>query len=105
MNALRELMTQGRIAWAPQARGWIARPGDIVDALAREGFAEFKVDTARTGRNRAPTGGLWQGLDCRTGAVASAIWVRGEDDERAVVFVDVDGTPVDETADSQRRSA
>ena len=105
MKALRELMTEGRIAWAPDARGWIARPGDIVDALAREGFAEFKTDAARTGRGRTPTGGLWQGLDSRTGAVASAIWVRAEGDDRAVVFVDVDGTPVDQTDDVQGRTA
>ena len=95
MNALRELMSEGRIAWAPQARAWIARPGDIVDALAREGFAEFKADAARSRRDREPAGGIWQGLDARTGAVASAVWIRGED-ERAVVFVDVDGRSIDE---------
>jgi hypothetical protein len=82
MNALRDLMSEGRIAWAPQARAWIARPGDIVDALAREGFAEFKADAARSRRDREPAGGIWQGLDTRTGAVASAVWIRGED-ERA----------------------
>jgi hypothetical protein len=97
MEALNELVREGRIAWASEARGWIARPGDIMDALAREGFAEFKIDAARSRRDREPTGGIWQGLDARTGAVASAIWVRGQDDERAVVFVDVDGTPVNET--------
>jgi hypothetical protein len=96
MEALRALRREGRIAWAPQARGWIARPGDIMDALAREGFAEFKADAARSHRDRTPTGGIWQGLDARTGAVASAIWIRGYDNDRAVVFVDVDGTPVDE---------
>src|SRR5262249_11607019 len=96
MKALRDLMSEGRIAWAPEARGWIAQPGDIVDALAREGFAEFKADAARSGRDRAPAGGLWQGLDARTGAVASAVWVRGDGDGRAVVYVDIDGTPVNE---------
>src|SRR5215831_12660528 len=96
MKALRELVSEGRIAWAPAARGWIAQPGDIVEALAREGFAEFKADAARSRSGGAPTGGIWQGLDTRTGAVASAIWVRGEDGGRAVVFVDVDGTPINE---------
>ena len=96
MKALTELVNEGRIARAPQTRGFIARPGDIVDALGREGFAEFKADAARSRRDRAPTGGIWQGLDVRTGAVASAIWVRGEDGDRAVVFVDVVGRPVDE---------
>jgi hypothetical protein len=97
MKALRDLVIEGRIAWAPEARGWIAQPNDIVDALAREGFAEFKADAARSRRDRAPTGGLWQGLDARTGAVASAVWVRGDDD-RAVVYVDIDGTPINEQA-------
>ena len=97
MKALRELMSEGRMAWAPDAHGWIAQPGDIVDALAREGFAEFKADATRTRSGRTPSGGIWQGLDARTGAVASAIWVRGDDTTApAVVFVDIDGTPVNE---------
>jgi hypothetical protein len=90
MEALNELVREGRIAWAPEAHGWLARPGDITDALAREGFAEFKADAARAG-------GIWQGLDTRTGAVASAIWTRGYRDDRATVFVDVDGHPVNDT--------
>ncbi len=97
METLNELVREGRIAWAPEARGWIARPGDIMDALAREGFAEFKTDAARSHRDRTPTGGIWQGLDARTGAVASAIWVRGDDVDRAVVFVDVDGRTINES--------
>ena len=97
MEALDQLVREGRIAWVPDARAWSARPDDIVDALAREGFAEFKADAARSRRDRTPTGGIWQGLDARTGAVASAIWVRAEDHDRAVVFVDVDGAPVKDT--------
>ena len=97
MDSLRELVREGRIAWAADTRGWIARPGDIVDALAREGFAEFKADAARSRRDRNPAGGMWQGLDARTGAVASAIWIRNGDNDRAVVFVDVDGTAVRDT--------
>ncbi len=91
MESLNELVREGRIAWAPEAQGWIARPGDIMDALAREGFAEFKADAARSRRDRTPAGGIWQGLDARTGAVASAIWVRADEEERAVVFVEIDG--------------
>jgi hypothetical protein len=94
MEALNELVREGRIAWAADARGWIAKPGDIMEALAREGYAEFKTDAARTRRDCTPAGGIWQGLDARTGAVASAIWIRGHDDDSAVVFVDVDGSPV-----------
>ncbi|HYE90483.1 MAG TPA: hypothetical protein VEA38_05655 [Terriglobales bacterium] len=95
MKALEALVNEGRIAWAPYARGWIAKPGDIVDALAREGFAEFKAHAARSRHGREPAGGLWQGLDARTGAVASAIWIREEASDRAVVFVDVDGRSID----------
>ena len=92
MKALRDLVSEGRIAWAPEVRGWIAQPGDIVDALAREGFAEFKADAARSRRGEPASGGFWQGLDARTGAVASAVWIRGDDDgTRAVVYVEVDG--------------
>lgn len=94
MEALDELVREGRIAWAADARGWIAKPHDITAALAREGYAEFKADAARSRRDREPAGGIWQGLDARTGAVASAVWVRGDDDDHAVVFVEVDGTPV-----------
>jgi hypothetical protein len=97
MEALNELVREGRIAWAADARGWIAKPGDILDALAREGFTEFKADAARSRRDREPAGGIWQGLDARTGAVASAIWIRRREEDRAVVFVDVDGRPVNET--------
>jgi hypothetical protein len=97
MEALRELVREGRIAWAAHARAWIARPDDITNALTREGFTEFKADAARTRRDRVPAGGIWQGLDARTGAVASAIWIREYDNDRAVVFVDVDGAPVNET--------
>jgi hypothetical protein len=93
MQALKDLVREGRIAWAADARAWLAKPDDIKAALAREGFAEFKEDAARN-RDRTPTGGIWQGLDTRTGAVASAIWVRADDDDRAVVFVAVDGTPI-----------
>ena len=38
--------------------------------------------------------GIWQGLNLRTGAVASAIWVNRSDPNRAVVFLHIDGEPV-----------
>ena len=96
MKALRELMSEGRIGWAAEGHGFIGQPGDIVDALAREGFAEFKADAARGCRGGPASGGIWQGLDARTGAVASAVWVRRPEqgDGHAVVYVDVDGTPI-----------
>jgi len=39
---------------------------------------------------------VWQGLNSRTGAVASAIWVNRPEAEQALVFIDIDGEPVRE---------
>ena len=86
---LDELRARGRMRWGGEERAWVARPDEIVDALSSQGFQEYKREAARSHRDREPTGGVWQGIDSRTGAVASAIWVhRGED---ALVFIDIDG--------------
>ena len=60
-------------------------------------------------RDREATGGVWQGLNASTGAVASAVWVRPEassdgraahgletaaPDRGALVFIDIDGERV-----------
>ena len=37
---------------------------------------------------------MWQGLNLRTGAGASVIWVNRDDPRRAVVFLHIDGEPV-----------
>ena len=50
---------------------------------------------ARNPVNHAPSGGVWQGLNAQTGAVASAVWVRGN--ERSLVFIEIDGERVDES--------
>jgi hypothetical protein len=92
---LDELRTRGRIAWMAERRGWSAVPDDVVDALRADGFAEVRREVTRRGRTRTPHGGLWQGLDARTGAVASAVWIQGGT-EPAVVFIDIDGTPLEE---------
>jgi hypothetical protein len=88
------LRSEGRIAWAAQERAWVGRPDDIVRALASDGFEEYKHEVVRTRRDREPTAGLWQGLNNRTGAVGSAVWVRQAADDRAIVFVDIDGEPL-----------
>ena len=91
---LNELRACGRMAWVDEERAWAARPAEVVEALAHHGFQEYKRESTKSGRDREPTGGVWQGLDARTGAVASAIWVhRGED---ALVFIDIDGERVTE---------
>jgi hypothetical protein len=71
-NALRE---HTRITWLEQEHGWAATPEDIVTVLSNEGFEECKREQTTSRPNRRPAGGLWQGVNPRTGSVASAIWV------------------------------
>jgi hypothetical protein len=94
INRIDELRRHGRMRWRGDEQGWVGRPEDIVDALARDGFQEYKREEARTGRDREPHGGMWQGINPRTGAVASAIWVTPEKGSEPIVFIDIDGTPL-----------
>ena len=89
-----ELKRDGRLRWVPDERGWLARPDDVVDALANDGFAEYKREVARSGQSAS--GGMWQGINTSTGAVASAIWVRRPPETDALVFIDIDGQPMTE---------
>jgi len=73
--------------------GWIAEPDEVLAALAGEGFEECKREVARDPVNRAPAGGVWQGLNARTGEVASAVWVRSPD--QSLVFIEIGGRPLD----------
>ena len=55
------------------------------------------IGTGRTGFgfNAIPeAGGLWQGLNQRTGVVASAVWINGAGPRHSIVFVDIDGEPL-----------
>lgn len=54
--------------WSDAAHAWLAEPEEVVSALCHEGFEECKREAARIG-------GVRRGLDTRTGAVASAVWV------------------------------
>jgi hypothetical protein len=104
---LDELRARGAMTWVDEERAWMARPDDVVNALSSGGFQEYKSESIRSGRDREPTGGVWQGLNASTGAVASAVWVRRNDDEAAtvtrdaaatgrdaLVFIDIDGERV-----------
>ncbi|OGL14108.1 MAG: hypothetical protein A3K12_13795 [Candidatus Rokubacteria bacterium RIFCSPLOWO2_12_FULL_71_19] len=88
LNTLRE---QGRMIWSGEASGWVAAPEDIVDALSNDGFAECKRAMTTSRRDIRPAGGLWQGLNTRTGSVASAIWVNRPVWPEAIMFLTVDG--------------
>ena len=91
MNAVDGLRGQGRMTWITAERGWVATPHEIVNALSTDGFEECKREMTTSRRDSRPAGGLWQGINTRTGAVASAIWVNRLLSRQAMVFITVDG--------------
>jgi hypothetical protein len=101
MTRFKALHDESRIAWIERERGWAATPDDIVTVLVSEGFSECKRETTTSRRDRQPAGGVWQGVDTRTGSVASAVWVSHAAWPHALVFVEVDGESL--TASSSAR--
>lgn len=88
------LRRDGRMTWMEPERGWMAAPDEIVEALANDGFEECKHEVTTSRRDRRPAGGVWQGLNTRTGSVASAVWVNRAAPSQTVVFITIDGEPV-----------
>ncbi len=91
--ALNGLQRTGRIRWAPVERMWIGDADEITRALSDEGFEQCKREIVRDDRHGDAIGGLWQGLNARTGAVSSAIWIR--QGSAALVVVQIDGRRVE----------
>jgi len=91
MIGLAELRRQGRMTWMEPENGWVAVPEEILTALTKDGFAECKRELTTSRSDSRPAGGVWQGVDARTAAVASAIWVNRPGWEQAIVFIDIDG--------------
>lgn len=91
MAGLNELREQGRMTWIGQEHGWVAVLEEIVDALSKDGFEECKREMTTSRRDRRPAGGVWEGVDARTGSVASAIWVNRPAWDHALVFIAIDG--------------
>lgn len=91
MTAVDDLRGRGKMTWIKAERGWVAAPEEIVSALSSDGFEECKREMTTSRRDSQPAGGLWQGLNTRTGTVASAIWVTGILSPQAMVFITVDG--------------
>ncbi len=90
---LDDLREHGRMQWLNEARGWRAEPDEIVSALAADGYQECKREIARIPKAPA-TGGVWQGIDHRTGAVASTVWTR-EPSGAPLVFITINGHPIE----------
>jgi hypothetical protein len=93
IDRLDQLRAKGRMHWLDDVQAWRAEPDEVVRALAAQGFEECKCETARTPRGGAITGGVWQGLDPRTGVVASTIWFHTSIDA-STVFITIDGHPL-----------
>jgi hypothetical protein len=91
MNGLEELREQGRMTWLEQERGWIGAPEEIVKALSTDGYDECKREMTTSRRDNRPAGGVWQGLNPRTGSVASAIWINRPTWPQAIMFIAIDG--------------
>lgn len=91
MNALNELREQGSMTWIEQEHGWVAAPEEIVNALSKDGFEECKHEMTTSRHDLRPAGGVWQGINTRTGSVALAIWVNRPAWDQAIVFIAIDG--------------
>jgi hypothetical protein len=89
MTGLDELREQGRMTWIEQEHGWVAAPEEIVKALSKDGFEECTRETTTSRRDRGPAGGAWQGVEARTGSVASAMWVTPPAWHQAIVAAGV----------------
>lgn len=90
MRGFKALRDHAHITWTERERGWVAAPEDIVNVLSQEGFEECKRETTTSRRDSHPAGGVWQGVDPRTGSVASAVWVNHAAGP-PLVFIEVDG--------------
>jgi len=90
---LNELRDGGRMHWLDHAQAWRAEPDDVTNALAADGYQECKREVARVPRAGA-TGGVWQGMDHKTGAVASTVWTREPNTGAPIVFITINGNPL-----------
>jgi len=101
---LGELERNGMMCWRAEDHAWIADAEDVVRALTDEGFHEYRREIARRARTPASSsgidssGGMWQGLDRRTGAIATVIWVTNPTPAQSHVFIEIEGRQVEGSA-------
>ncbi len=99
-GGLNDLREQGRVTWGEGEHVWVGMPEDILDALAKDGFDQCKREMTTSHRDCRPAGGVWQGVNPRTGSVASAIWVTRPAPLKAMMFIQINGESV-RTVDCQ----
>ena len=95
LRGLTELEQRGAMRWHTSEHAWVARPDEIVHALAGDGFQEYRRETANERRGDAPAGGMWQGLDPRTGAIATVIWITRATPQDVRAFIEVAGISIE----------
>lgn len=95
MEQLDNLQRDGAMGWRAEEHAWVADPDAVVKALVLEGFQEYKREVTRHRESCAAAGGLWQGLDPRTGSVATVIWITHASPADEHVFIEIDGRPVE----------
>ncbi len=91
MNHLDELRGHGAMSWRAVERAWVADPQGVTRALEDDGFQEYKREIAKASGAHVESGGIWQGLDPRTGTVATVIWVGFPPEQQAHVFIEIGG--------------
>jgi hypothetical protein len=94
VNGLDELRGHDRMTRIEREHRWVAAPDDVVNALSSDGFEQCTGETPGSHRDLGSAGGMWHGVNPRTGSVASAIWVTTPARPQALVFIDIDGTSV-----------
>ena len=101
---LGELERNGTMCWRAEDHAWIADPDDVARALTDDGFHEYRREIARRARTPASSsgidssGGMWQGLDRRNGAIATVIWVTHPTPAQSHVFIEIEGRQVEGSA-------
>ncbi len=80
-----------QMQWGGHATGWIGDPGQVLNALARDGYEACRSEITSSTVRRMPLGGVWQGLNPCTGSVASVVWLRREQCRDAVIIIAIDG--------------
>ena len=90
---LNELREQGEMTWSDRHHAWIGNPEAIFRALASDGYEECQRAIATSHPDGHPAGGVWRGVNRRTGSIVAAIWAsrRAAD---ALVFLQIDGEAV-----------
>jgi hypothetical protein len=98
MQHIDELEQQGAIRWRVEDRAWVADPGHVIRALVSDGYQEFRREIAKRSGDGTSWGGMWQGLDPRTGSVATVIWAQQASPQEPHVFIEIDGRPLEGSA-------